>query len=422
MGKGLRWGPDQRSAPGVGVAAMMDWSKTRVLLIHSDIHVRRWAHEVLHKQKVASVQSTRSPATGLALLGRFAADVAVVQLCQPEMNGAEFVRRLRDPERSPRPHLPVVIIADINNPLLDKAQEAGIDGVIIRPMSVDVFLERIAVAATTRRPGSPVERRDRRHIPVAAPAISGRPPMIAAPAAPAQLSAPVIPLRLMAPELRKGIEVLERPAAASLPQIPLALAAAAPMPRHGADEWADALAPEAVPGAAGPGLDTAPILAEHETWLLSHGNEGSRARLDGTDLHGHSLAKANLASAGLREADLSDADCRQAIFVSADLRRADLSAADLSGTDLSVANLRGAELRMAKLTAASLRGADLAGACLTDAVLAGTDFAGANLLDADLRKSDLREAIGLTQEQITKARADTTTRMPPGIRLRDPEA
>lgn len=399
----------------------MDWSKTRVLLIHSDIHVRRWAHDVLHKQKVASVQSTRSPATGLALLARFAADVAVVQLCQPEMNGAEFVRRLRDPERSPRPHLPVVIIADVNNPLLGKAHEAGIDGVIVRPMTADVFLDRIAVAAATRRPVSPTERRDRRPILVSAPAISGRPTLIAAPAAPARLAAPAVPPRLAPPEHRIGIEVPERPAAASRPAVPLAPPAATPIPRHGADEWADALAPEAVAEPADPGLDIVPILAEHDTWLLSYGNEGSRARLEDSDLHGRSLAKANLASAGLREADLSDADCRQAIFVSADLRRADISAADLSGADLSVANLRGASLRMAKLAGASLRGADLAGACLSDADLAGTDLAGANLLDADLRKSDLSEAVGLTQEQIAKARADTTTRMPSGIRLRDPE-
>ncbi|MBE0532547.1 MAG: pentapeptide repeat-containing protein [Rhodospirillales bacterium] len=395
--------------PGVGVAVTMDWSKTRVLLIHSDIHVRRWAHDVLHRQKVASVQSTRSPATGLALLARFAADVAVVQLCQSEMNGAEFVRRLRDPERSPRPQLPVVIIADVNNPLLGKAQEAGIDGVIIRPMTVDVFLERIAVAASTRRPAAITDRRDRR--PITNPA----------PAAPARLAASDVPQRLAAPAHRDRIEMSDRPVAMPRPPIPLALPAAAPVPRHGTDEWADAVAPETVAAPADTTLDIGPILAEHTVWLLSHGEEGSRAQLEGADLHGRSLAKTNLSSAGLREADLSDADCRQAIFVSADLRRADFSAADLSGADLSVANLRGTGLRMARLAGASLRGANLAGACLSDAVLDDTDLAGANLLGADLRKSDLSGAVGLTQEQVAKARADASTRMPPGIRLRDPE-
>ena len=409
------------SLPRVGVAVTMDWSKTRVLLVHSDIHVRRWAHDVLHKQKVASVQSTRSPATGLALLARFAADVAIVQLCQPEMNGAEFVRRLRDPERSPRPHLPVVIIADVGNPLLGKAQEAGIDGVIVRPMTADVFLDRIAVAATARRSASLTDRHDRRPVTTAAPSISGRPSMISAPAAPSRLAAPAVPPRLAPPAQSNGIEVLERPTATSRPPVPPVEPAVKAVSFHDAEVWAEALVPEAVPAPADPGLDIGPILAEHAAWLLSHGSEGSRARLEGADLHGRSLANVNLASAGLRGADLTDTDCRLAIFVSADLRHADCSAADMTGADLSVANLRGAGLRMARLAEASLRGADLAGACLTNAILAGTDLAGANLLDADLRKSDLSGALGITQEQVAKVRADASTRMPPGIRLRAPE-
>jgi len=399
----------------------MEWSKTRVLLVHNDIHVRRWAHEVLHEKRVASVQSTRSPATGLALLARFDANVAVVQLCHPEMNGAEFVRRLRDPERSPRPHLPVVIVADVDNPLLGKAQDAGIDGVIVRPMTVDAFLERIAVAATARRPAAPTDRRDQRPVMSPAPSVSGCPPVISAPAAPARLAAPAVLPRLATPTQPSGIEVVEYPAATSRPPVPPAPPAAAPVPRHGAEAWAEALAPETAPAPADAGLDIGPILAAHAAWLLSRGSQGSRARLEGADLHGRSLTNANLASAGLREADLTDADCRLAIFVSADLRHANGTAADLSGADLSVANLRGAGLRMARLTGASLRGADLAGACLTDTILAGTDLAGANLLDADLRKSDLSGALGLTQGQVAKARADASTRMPPGIRLRDPE-
>jgi DNA-binding NarL/FixJ family response regulator len=380
----------------------MDWSKTRVLLIHSDIHVRRWAHDVLHRQKVASVQSTRSPATGLALLARFDADIAIVQLQQPEMSGVEFARRLRDAPHSRHPQLPVVLIVDTPNAaLLGEARKADIAGVVSWPMTAESFLERIAAATT--------DRRDRR--PITNPAL----------AVPARLAVSAVPQRLAVPAHRDTIEMSDRPVATPRPPIPLAPPAAAPVPRHGADEWADAVAPETVAVPADTTLDIGPILAEHAVWLLSHGKEGSRAQLEGADLHGRSLAKTNLASAGLREADLTDTDCRLAVFVSADLRRADFSAADLGCADLSVANLRGAGLRMARLAEASLRGADLAGACLSDAVLDGTDLTGANLLDADLRKSDLSGAVGLTQEQVAKARTDASTRMPPGIRLRDPE-
>lgn len=366
----------------------MDWSKIRILLVHSDVQMRRWAHDVLHKQKVASVQSTRSPATGLDLLKRFAADVALVQLHQPEMTAVDFLRRVRDKTRSANPQLPVVVIVDTPlDGLLRDAEAAGIAGVIPRKISPELFLERIAAAITAP---------PRRATPTPPPAPNRRPatPVTAAP---------------------PGIETV---AVVSERRLPVPLVDAAPQPpaRHKADDWAAALAPAEAPAAEPPRLDIAPALTEHEAWLQSHGSEGKRALFEKADLHGHSLHKANLASAGLREADLSDADCRYAIFTSADLRRADLSGADLTGANLSVANLRGATLRLSKLSEASLRGADLAGACLTDAALAATDFAGANLLDTDLRQSDLTWAVGLTQAQINKARADSSTRMPFGIR------
>ena len=374
----------------------MDWSKARILLIHSDVQMRRWAHDVLHKQKVASVQSTRSPATGLDLLKRFAADVALVQLYHPEMTAADFVRRVRDATRSANPQLPVVVIVDTpSDTLLRDAEAAGIAGMIPRKISPELFLERLAAAITAPyRPAKPGP----------APAPIRRP---AAP--PADIREKT---KVAAPQAIETVTTV----AAPRPSVPLVDAAPLPPARHKADDWAAALTPAAPPTVEVPGLDVTPTLNEHETWLQSHGREGKRASLDGADLHGHSLQKANLASAGLRGADLSDADCRYATFTSADLRRADLSGADLTGANLSVANLRGAKLRLSKLSEASLRGADLAGACLTDAALAATDFAGANLLDTDLRQSDLTWAVGLTQPQIDKARADSSTRMPFGIR------
>lgn len=373
----------------------MDWSKARILLVHSDIHMRRWAHDVLHKQKVASVQSTRSPATGLDLLKRFAADIAVVQLSHPEMTAAEFTRRVRDETRSANPKLPVVVIVDSpHDDLLREAEAAGISGVLARKAAPADFLDGIAAAiAHPRRPAP------------AAP----RPQPTKRPAEPAAAKPETVK-----PASVQGIETAA-PREAARPAVSLVEAAPPAPMRHSAEDWATAVAPAAVI-VEKPGLDVLPILNEHATWLRSRGAQGSRASLDGVDLHGLSLHKANLASAGLREVDLSDADCRYAVFTSADLRRADLSGADLTGANLSVSNLRGAKLRLARLSEASLRGADLAGADLTDAALAATDFAGANLLDTDLRNSDLTWAVGLTQSQMDKARADSSTQMPLGIR------
>lgn len=371
----------------------MDWSKARILLVHSDIHMRRWAHEVLHKQKVASVQSTRSPATGLDLLKRFAADIAVVQLSHPEMTAAEFTRRVRDETRSPNPKLPVVVIVDSpHDDLLREAETSGISGVLARKTTPADFLDGIAAAiAHPRRP---------------APAAPPSQP-VKRPAEPVATKP-----KTAKPASARKIETAA-PREASRPAVPLVDAAPPAPARHSAEDWATAVAAAAT--VEKPGFDVLPVLNEHAAWLQSRGAKGSRASLEGADLHGQSLHKANLASAGLRGADLSDADCRYAVFTSADLRRADLSSADLTGANLSVSNLRGAKLRLARLSEASLRGADLAGADLTDAALAATDFAGANLLDTDLRNSDLTWAVGLTQSQVNKARADSSTQMPLGI-------
>ena len=77
--------------------------------------------------------------------------------------------------------------------------------------------------------------------------------------------------------------------------------------------------------------------------------------------------------------------------------------------------MRHANLKATRLDNAVLRQADLAGVTFAGASLKGTDLAGANLLEADLRGADLRETTGLTRAQLSKARGDHTTLLPPTV-------
>lgn len=83
-------------------------------------------------------------------------------------------------------------------------------------------------------------------------------------------------------------------------------------------------------------------------------------------------------------------DHRGALLIGAAMPRADLRGANLRGAVLIAADLRRAELHMADLTGADLR-------------------------DTDLRGADLSGAIFVTQAQLTAARGDRTTRIPPGL-------
>jgi len=80
------------------------------------------------------------------------------------------------------------------------------------------------------------------------------------------------------------------------------------------------------------------------------------------------------------------------------------------GSDLSGAALAGADL-----SGLTLRGAVLIGADLSGARLWRCDVLGVDLRDADLAGADLGEAIYLTQMQVSSARGDAATVLPPGF-------
>jgi len=81
--------------------------------------------------------------------------------------------------------------------------------------------------------------------------------------------------------------------------------------------------------------------------------------------------------------------------------------ADLAGANLSGSALCGADLRGAYLIGADLRGADLT----------AVDFLGADLRDARLDDADLSHSLFLTQAQITAARGNLSTRLPPRLEV-----
>ena len=81
--------------------------------------------------------------------------------------------------------------------------------------------------------------------------------------------------------------------------------------------------------------------------------------------------------------------------------------ANLKGARLAGANLKGAHLACANLKGAFLTASNLKGAFLTASNLKGAFLAASNLEDADLTSADLRDCMGLTQERLDQATADS---------------
>ena len=142
----------------------------------------------------------------------------------------------------------------------------------------------------------------------------------------------------------------------------------------------------------------------------------ARAALQRANLRGADLKEANLYGAHLEEAHLFQAHLEGANLYQAHLDGANLSEAHLKGADLSLAELQGANLFQAHLKGARLWHAMLQNANLREAHLEGANL-GAYLEGTDLKRArlagaDLREAQGLTWEQIDQAIIDEQTKLP----------
>jgi uncharacterized protein YjbI with pentapeptide repeats len=103
----------------------------------------------------------------------------------------------------------------------------------------------------------------------------------------------------------------------------------------------------------------------------------------------------------LREVKLATSESEKSIvsLSEAKMTNADLRNVDFSSIDLSEANLNGADL-----SDANLKGANLIDANLSITDLSGANFSGANLSGANFRGANLDKAIGVTQEQLAKAK------------------
>jgi uncharacterized protein YjbI with pentapeptide repeats len=93
----------------------------------------------------------------------------------------------------------------------------------------------------------------------------------------------------------------------------------------------------------------------------------------------------------------------------------------LKEKNLSSYNFSGLDLRRAIFINMNLKRADFSGANLEKAWFGGANLERAYLINADLKGADLRDAKGLTQEQLAKAFKDKNTKLPDYLKKPQPE-
>jgi uncharacterized protein YjbI with pentapeptide repeats len=203
------------------------------------------------------------------------------------------------------------------------------------------------------QPPAPVER-----------AATDKPVAPATPATPATPAIPVSPAAPVAPVVSEGVAVLPPSAKESVAQ-QAPTQVALPQPESASGEQKPAVADDLQPatGEVPPGVALA----------LDKGRRDALDRLlDSKVCTGCSLDGVDLGGRNLKKADLERADLRGANLAKANLEGANLKGAVLVDADLSGANLQGADFYRADLSGADLSGARLEEAMFDSAVLEGT--------------------------------------------------
>lgn len=412
----------------------------------------------------------------MLILTQYPIDIALIELTDDAVENLMFIQALRKAPANAGRELPVmVMMRKMESAMLERACGYGIHGLVKKPLSgeamvkaVDAVLAKptrivlprrspppspppVQSAAEADRPAEPHPRSAGPHPARAAaarPGVAGS--SAARPASPGGSGsaagpavAPVPPRTGGAIGLEVaglpsamtssgGLEVLETPARRDDGELGFETVEAAakakkqsaPLEARGKPAVEQTIGIETVgPAKAGkpaeetPSINLEEILAAHQAWVNSRGQDGKRAILQGADLSARDLVEVQLNSADLRGADLSSSDLSGAHLHGADLREAEMMGANLTGSNLAVSRLRRARLIGCSVDGANLKGADLAGADLSGSKFADADLTGAILLGAVLTGADLSAAKGLSRSQLEAVTGDAKTRLPPGLSL-----
>jgi uncharacterized protein YjbI with pentapeptide repeats len=130
-----------------------------------------------------------------------------------------------------------------------------------------------------------------------------------------------------------------------------------------------------------------------------------------------SRAGASCPRCNLFQADFNGLEMRARDFSGARLRQSDLGLSVMNRVSFAGADLRDVDAYGAVFTGASFQRANLTHASLVGTYLQGADFRGAVLQGTNFSGAEMNRATGLTQAQLNQACGDSSTRLPPGLRI-----
>ncbi|MEK9726387.1 MAG: response regulator [Rhodospirillaceae bacterium] len=129
-----------------------DISALNILVLEKHVLIRKLLTDVFREFGVPSVQSTADPDMAWAFFQQFPADIILSDWCA-DLNGMEFLRRIRMDVDTPNPFVPVIVVtANTELRHVCTARDMGMTEFLAKPVSARTIYQRICNLIEGNRP------------------------------------------------------------------------------------------------------------------------------------------------------------------------------------------------------------------------------------------------------------------------------
>jgi len=129
-----------------------DISALNILVLEKHVLLRKLLTDVFSEFGVPTVQNTPSPEIAWQFYEQFPADIILCDWCA-DLNGMEFLDRVRNHPDSPNPFVPVIVVtANTELHHVCTARDRGMTEFLAKPVSARSIYQRICNVIESNRP------------------------------------------------------------------------------------------------------------------------------------------------------------------------------------------------------------------------------------------------------------------------------
>ncbi len=131
----------------------VDCSRLRFLIVDDNGYMRRIIRTLLHGFGTREVFEAEDGAAGLEAFATHLPDVVITDWAMPVFDGIELTRMIRQPDTSPNPFVPIIMITGYpERARVFEARETGVSELLVKPISAKGLYQRIAKVVLNPRP------------------------------------------------------------------------------------------------------------------------------------------------------------------------------------------------------------------------------------------------------------------------------